>query len=77
MKKELYMIDIGRTFEKLVKEKGIMRMTVAERLGVSVVRVSQIYHSKDRVNFVTIQKMAEILDIQPSTLIKKAEQDNQ
>ena len=61
-------IRFGRRLRKLRRNMDLTQEQLAERCGVSADFISQVERGINTPSFATIQKLAEILEVDPSEL---------
>lgn len=67
--------EIGETIRKLRKERGISQDVLSGLAGIARTHLSMIECGTKQANFETLCKIAEALDMKPSELIQKMEEN--
>lgn len=60
---------IGQRIKRARKSKGYTQEKLAEKLGVSIVYVSQIENGKTKLNLEMLMRLAGLLDADPGSIL--------
>lgn len=66
---------IGRTIRNLRKEKGLSQDVLSGLAGIARTHLTMIENGSKQANFETIWRIALALDMRPSELVGKIEQE--
>ena len=66
---------IGQTIRMLRKEKGISQDVLSGLAGIARTHLTMIENGNKQANFETIWRIALALDMRPSELVKRVEQE--
>ena len=59
-------MEIGQVLQKLIKQKGLTQVMLAEKIGKSPTALSQIIKGKYHPNPETLDKICEVLEVPPA-----------
>lgn len=68
-------VTIGRTIRTLRKEKGLSQEVLSGLAGIARTHLTMIENGSKQANFETIWRIALALDMRPSELVKRIEQE--
>ena len=66
---------IGQTIKTLRKEKGVSQEVLSGFAGIARTHLTMIENGTKQANFETLCKIATALEIRPSELVKKIEEN--
>ena len=66
---------IGQTIRNLRKQKGLSQDVLSGLAGIARTHLSMIENGSKQANFETIWRIAAALDMRPSELVRKIEQE--
>lgn len=66
---------VGQTIRNLRKQKGLSQDVLSGLAGIARTHLSMIENGSKRANFETIWRIALALDMRPSELVRKIEQE--
>ena len=66
---------IGQTIRNLRKQKGLSQDVLSGLAGIARTHLSMIENGSKQANFETIWRIAVALDMRPSELVRKIEQE--
>lgn len=68
-------VAIGQTIRILRKEKGLSQDVLSGLAGIARTHLTMIENGSKQANFETIWRIALALDMRPSELVKKIEEE--
>lgn len=68
-------IAVGKTIRSLRDSKGISQEVLSGLAGIARTHLSMIESGNKKANFETLWRIAQALDLRPSELVRKIEQE--
>lgn len=63
-------MGVGKTIKKIIKEKGLKQIYVAEKAGISISQFNNILNERNTINDVQIERVIKVLEITPNELFQ-------
>ncbi|WP_258359910.1 helix-turn-helix domain-containing protein [Moorella sulfitireducens] len=67
--------NLGFRLRRLREQKGITLSELSRRSGVSLAHISEIERSRSTASLKTLEKLAAVLEVSPSSLLRSAQED--
>ncbi|QGP90726.1 Cytoskeleton protein RodZ [Neomoorella glycerini] len=66
---------VGARLRRLREQKGITLSELSRRSGVSLAHISEIERSRSTASLKTLEKLAAVLEVSPSSLLRSSQED--